>query len=112
LSALVGRGGVGRKGTTGAEGFDVESSVLSVLGCKIRAQSNLLVCLDDFLEASVELLKDVVAFGDAFYDALEEDRLSFVVGVFHLAIAGESSPSAGIMYRTGRTEAGEITGER
>lgn len=50
LSAL---GRVGWKGTTGAEGFDVESSVLSVLGCKIRAQSNLLVRLGDFLRTRV-----------------------------------------------------------
>lgn len=53
LSASVGQGGVGRKGTAGAEGFDVESSVLSVLGCKIRAQSNLLVRLGDFLRTRV-----------------------------------------------------------
>ena len=40
---------VGWKGTTGAQGSDVELGVLSVLGGEIRAQSNLLVRLDDFL---------------------------------------------------------------
>jgi len=103
LFALVVRGtarvadGVGWEGAAGTQGFDVELGVFPVLGSEICTQSNLLVRLDDFLKALVELLKDVVAFSDALHDALEEDCLSLVVRVLHLVFrrVGESD-QAGI----------------
>jgi len=55
LSASVTRvtasvvGGVGREGTSGAQGLYVELGVFPVLGGEICAQSNLFVRLDDFL---------------------------------------------------------------